>query len=153
MSAPRSRSFFTSSLSPLEQAAKNTHPSWNLTLFELGLGLPDSLFVSESSQRFNCWCLRNKALTCFPSSAMFVCNLPKSIERHLSAVTGSSGRPPIMDGMSSLRKLCFAHFRLLRLSADSNLQRRTFYREAAICQRNRQEKGLAEEIGTFFLLC
>lgn len=74
MSAPRSRSFFTSSLSPLEQAAKNTHPSWNLTLFELGLGLPDSLFVSESSQRFNCWCLRNKALTCFPSSAMFVCN-------------------------------------------------------------------------------
>lgn len=52
-----------------------------------------------------------------------------------------------MDGMSCLRKLCFAHFRLLRLSFDSNVQARTFHRGTTICQRNRPEKSLAEGIG------
>lgn len=55
ISAPRSKSFSTSSLSALEQAARNTQPSWNFILdFVLSLGTLDSLFVSDKSQRRSC---------------------------------------------------------------------------------------------------
>lgn len=70
MSAPRLRSLATSSVSPLEHAAKNTHPSWNLTFLGLSLGVSAALFVSDSFHRFNCSCLFSRALVCFESSAM-----------------------------------------------------------------------------------
>lgn len=82
MSAPLLSSLATSSVSPLEHAAKNIHPSWNLTFLGLSLGVSAALFVSDSSQRFNWSCLFSKALVCFESSAMTAAPLNTQVSRY-----------------------------------------------------------------------
>lgn len=54
MRAPRPSSRFTSSVSPLEQAARKTAPSSNFTLVFLRLTTGGSRSVSEPIQRFSC---------------------------------------------------------------------------------------------------
>ena len=54
MSAPRSSIRSTSSVSPLEQAARNTAPSSNFTFVFFFFRIGGSRSVSEPSHRFNC---------------------------------------------------------------------------------------------------
>ncbi len=91
ISAPLSKSLTTSSLSPLEHAARNTQPSWNFIFdLDLSFGTLDSLFVSDKSHLLSCSSLLHRAfLGCCPSSVAAMLQTDLSCQQRLEASTAS----------------------------------------------------------------
>lgn len=138
MSAPRLRSLATSSVSPLEHAAKNTHPSWNLTFLGLSLGVSAALFVSDSFHRFNCSCLFSRALVCFESSAMTAAPLNTQLSWFLAKVY-------VQPKMASRRLVQLSNEHWIVL----NIKRSTVHHSQRCCVHSRIKEDLEGYLHSF----